>query len=276
MNKPKLDEDLPLWNPQQAHLWAVRSLLCYHTRAIRSGIASGFFSASRDSIAATLDIDGRQCEAFEDMKSGASSKLVRLLRQREVQCLRTYKPVTNILEENLKKMGDSLGLSGVERMLLMFFVVQREDNVLHDISGFFGNLSVSQLYRALADVVELDRREVRSALSPSGVLFRSGLLDVRSISSPNFCIEDLAPALLLWPLELQSLFDSYFRHVTRASLKLDDFAFLGTRLDTLRELLGGAISRRTRGVNILVYGVPGTGKTELCRALNRALGRDLL
>ncbi len=59
-----------------------------------------------------------------------------------------------------------------------------------------------------------------------------------------------------------------------AVLTLDDFAGVA-EADLLVRLLKGAVAGREPGVNILIHGPPGTGKTELARTLAAAAGAAL-
>ncbi|SEI66122.1 AAA+-type ATPase, SpoVK/Ycf46/Vps4 family [Sphingobium sp. AP50] len=59
-----------------------------------------------------------------------------------------------------------------------------------------------------------------------------------------------------------------------ARLSLEDFAHVEDA-DFLVRLLGGAASARAPGVNILIHGPPGTGKTELARTLAASAGLAL-
>jgi transitional endoplasmic reticulum ATPase len=59
-----------------------------------------------------------------------------------------------------------------------------------------------------------------------------------------------------------------------ALLSLDDFAGVADA-DLVRRLLAGAVCERAPGINVLIHGPPGTGKTEFARTIAAATGAAL-
>lgn len=76
------------------------------------------------------------------------------------------------------------------------------------------------------------------------------------------------------PASGPEIIDWLVGHRQTATLALADFAHVAD-IDFLVRLLRGAVAERAGGINILVHGPPGTGKTELARSLAHAAGLDL-
>ena len=60
-----------------------------------------------------------------------------------------------------------------------------------------------------------------------------------------------------------------------AELKWSDFDHIAEGRDHIERLMRGALEQRAAGVNVLLHGPPGTGKTEFCKTLAHRLGVTL-
>ncbi len=160
------------------------------------------------------------------------------------------------------------------RLLQLFVAIDRLPRVggLAAIAGEHGR-DLPALLGSMAGVTDGDAtRAVRRS-----VILRHGLATLRA-NGRGFVAAELG-----WPLERlldratpddASVRAAMIGPRQSARLSLDDFAHVAD-LDFLVRLVGGAASTGTTGINILIHGPPGTGKTEIARTLASAAGLSL-
>ena len=120
---------------------------------------------------------------------------------------------------------------------------------------------------------------VRKAIAPTAKLMIHGLLQYEE--PPTYRLGVEPPARLLKALEppahgLSDIMEGLFAAVEPATVSWDDFGHIGPGRELALRILQGALEGGERGINILLHGVPGTGKTEFCKVLGRQLGASLL
>jgi transitional endoplasmic reticulum ATPase len=134
----------------------------------------------------------------------------------------------------------------------------------HDLPSLLGML-------AGADEHEADRAVRRSAVLKLGLAgFRANRLGEIELDV-RWTLERLLDRA---PAQDDAILDTLVGARQLARLALADFAHVADT-DFLVRLLRGAAAARACGVNILIHGPPGTGKTELARTLAETAGMAL-
>ncbi|MEW6373480.1 MAG: ATP-binding protein [Pseudomonadota bacterium] len=193
----------------------------------------------------------------------------------------TDRSLPAILEANIARLAELVGLDSTERVILGFATMLHHEPCLDKAADTLNSLSSVAVVDVLALVLELPVHEVRRALSSQGVLARSGLLSVdRSGSGTltsrlDLLSKQFAASVVGCETDPMALLRDTVAPSAPARLALADFPHLGEALAILRPYLAQAVANNRQGVNIFVHGAPGTGKSELARALAAGLGCEL-
>jgi hypothetical protein len=203
------------------------------------------------------------------------------LRELQRQSERRDCSLPPVLRANVDRLAALVGMCDSECRILEFATLLHHERVLDNAADTLGTLSSSTVVDVLAKLLDLSPHDVRSALGPQGVLARSGLLNVDRSGSLNLRSKlDLlsnrfADSIIGSDTDPIALLRDTVAPSAPGRLSLDDFRHLGEGLAILRPYLAQSVAVNRQGVNILVYGAPGTGKSELARALAAELGCEL-
>lgn len=173
------------------------------------------------------------------------------------------------LARNVAKLGDILRLTGDERRILHLALIATKVSGFSDLWSNAG-LSSEAVCEAVGRAVGIGAKMVAKALRPNGRLCRSGLFESRRIfageRNPLELNTRVCSALASPRFEIEQFLRCLVRKGGKPRLNLDDYAHVSDA-SLVRRYLADASARRRKGVNVLLHGLPGTGKTEFVRAL---------
>lgn len=231
-----------------------------------------------------LGIDVALIDVYEKVQTLKALKALRdqavkkQVTNRTNQCLK-HRQLSN-LEKNIEWLGDQVTLTEDDKKILLFCVTVRQNLYLNQAIAALGSLSTTRTLSILSILLEIPLARVYRALSEDSGLLQGGILTIDHNSHFEFnhkidILTGLPDQLMLEQQNLFFLFASNFVVAPEPKLSLDQFAYLGPKIDYLSKYLSFAVAQQTKGVNVLIYGRSGTGKTELSRSLAKQLSLEL-
>ena len=180
------------------------------------------------------------------------------------------------LLENVGVFAATLKLGALETEILSFAVAIQSDSRFSSVVSTIDGTSQHKMLDALHTVLAFPVEAIRQVCSASGELVRMRLLELDwtqyDLSSALRVSDPLAIALGGPQIGIAEILSCMFEEAIPPTLTREDFAHLASDVKLMMTYLGNAVDGAHRGVNILLYGWPGTGKTELARLAATELG----
>lgn len=187
------------------------------------------------------------------------------------------------LEANLRALQALVGFTELECRLLVFFTLMHSEHLLaHVCIHWLDDISTQASFTVLATLLAVEKQQVIQALSSKGKLMRCGLVSIEQGSRYGLLQRfDLlsgafADKLMSSKANAEDFLMEMVKPGKKPTLAACDYRHIQRQYDLLGNYLGSAFTQNKSGVNILVYGEPGTGKSELVRLLAQQLDAGLL
>ncbi|TPE51936.1 AAA family ATPase [Maribrevibacterium harenarium] len=176
---------------------------------------------------------------------------------------------------NMADMARALNLSVLQADILLFLTVRETDERIKialdhfSMSRYFSTRKMQSVMKIVFDVSASDMTE---ALNGENGLWGIGLLCPNTRHHGMELLEGIADMLHYEENALTELMDNFARQSVPPTLCREHFNHIDSMYKATMALLSAA-ARRNR--NILIYGAPGTGKTEFVRHICLQMGLRL-
>ena len=224
-------------------------------------------------------------EAFDEI-SGKDWKRLRkdwrrLLSVLHSMCSEFDDARPDTLAMHLRRLAQHLKLDhddmAIVELLLRYQTDPTIESLFYDVFDHF-KPSSSSFYHynsihnpVLPQMLGIPAARFQQRLTSDSALIRSGI--VRIDSDGELILLDRILGLAFKPFDPnEDVPELLFNVAPKSGLEWQDYDHVARSRDHVESLVRGALRTRATGVNVLLYGPHGTGKTEFCRALAERLG----
>ena len=185
---------------------------------------------------------------------------------------------TDPVLQNISWLSELIRLDQAEQAILVILMNYLRDGPMESFCDCLRN-TTQCVSIILSYMLGISRRQVESRLNSNSALVASGLIRVNSNGHHLTGVHGYLRLSKQFELSLQEEFaslsdlcDALFGDPVVASLEWDDFLHVARDRDFALRLLDGASKSEETGINILLHGPPGCGKTEFCKTLASKAG----
>ena len=184
------------------------------------------------------------------------------------------------LEHNLNLLQGNLGLNSTERDILRFVAIMYNYEVISNACILLGDLNNIQATKAISKILNLRFSDVQKAFKKDGIFAKTSIVKLENnvhnlkykidVINNNFMCD-----LFVKCESMDEIFESAIKPCSKTNLTTKNYPHIKEDMKILLSFLKNAVSKKQKGVNVLLYGSAGTGKTELSKVIASKLNLKL-
>ena len=187
------------------------------------------------------------------------------------------------LDKNLENLARVANLSEFEKIVLGYSILLHNEELVDECSQVIGDrISSFAVPRIYSQILGIDMKHIEKVLESDGNLFKSCLLhlDLQWYGSLRTRLELITEAfpkrMVVAQSDIRNVVKGFVTLTKPGTLSVANYAHISERLSLTKQLLEINLKNKASGVNVLIYGNPGTGKTEFAKLIAKEVCANLL
>ena len=174
--------------------------------------------------------------------------------------LEKIKPAPSLIEDKFLYLKEMYNLDDIEYEIMVYYT-------LREINKMFVRMTDSVTSHEINFGVEYLDLKTFEAKEKADALLKRGILTAERDFGRRVDLEPSIPIIKVFEstTKIEDIQEIMLGEPQKSNLKWKDFEYLGNERDIVQRLLTSAIKNKAVGINILLWGSVGTGKTEFAK-----------